>query len=309
MPTRRSHLDATAIGLLLACCFVWGFQQVLIKLTLPHIAPVFQAALRMAGASLCLLLWCRWRGIVLWQRDGSLWSGLLAGSLFSLEFACIYLGLLDTSASRLTIFLYTAPFWVAVCVPLRVRSERLGPWQWVGLFLAFGSVGLALQEGWHGQGDYPLQWRGDLLGVMAGALWGLTTVTLRTTRVGQVGAEKMLIYQLGGGALVLPLISLALGEPWNWAAPSLAWVSVAIQCTLGAFVTILIWMWVIARYPATQVTSFSFLSPMFTLVIAILWLGEPWTWSLAIAMAGVAAGIVMVNRPAVPAKAEAAQSQ
>ena len=122
MPTRRSHLDATAIGLLLACCFVWGFQQVLIKLTLPHIAPVFQAALRMVGATLCLLLWCRWRGIVLWQRDGSLWSGLLAGSLFSLEFACIYLGLLDTSASRLTIFLYTAPFWVAVCVPLRVRG-------------------------------------------------------------------------------------------------------------------------------------------------------------------------------------------
>ena len=132
MTSRRSHLDATAIGLLLTCCFVWGFQQVLIKLTLPHIAPVFQAALRMVGASLCLLLWCRWRGIVLWQRDGSLWSGLLAGSLFALEFASIYLGLLDTSASRLTIFLYTAPFWVAVCVPLRVRAERLGPWQWVG---------------------------------------------------------------------------------------------------------------------------------------------------------------------------------
>jgi len=265
---------------------------------LPDIAPVFQAALRMVGATLCLLLWCRWRGIVLWQRDGSLWSGLLAGGLFALEFASIYLGLLDTSASRLTIFLYTAPFWVAVCVPLRVRSERLGPWQWVGLCLAFGSVGLALQEGLHGHGDYPLQWRGDLLGVLAGALWGLTTLTLRTTRVGQVGAEKMLIYQLGCGAVVLPLISLALGEPWNWSAPSLAWVSVAIQCTLGAFVTILIWMWLIAHYPATQVTSFSFLSPMFTLLIAVLWLGEAWTWSLAVAMVGVAVGIVMVNRPA-----------
>jgi drug/metabolite transporter (DMT)-like permease len=97
--------------------------------------------------------------------------------------------------------------------------------------------------------------------------------------------------------VVLPLISLALGEPWNWSAPTFAWVSVAIQCTLGAFVTILIWMWLIAHYPATQVTSFSFLSPMFTLLIAVLWLGEPWTWSLAVAMLGVAVGIVMVNRP------------
>jgi len=50
-----------------------------------------QAALRCVGATVLLLGWCRWRGIALWQRDGSLWAGLLASTLFAAEFACIYL--------------------------------------------------------------------------------------------------------------------------------------------------------------------------------------------------------------------------
>jgi drug/metabolite transporter (DMT)-like permease len=45
------------------------------------------------------------------------------------------------------------------------------------------------------------------------------------------------------------------------------------------------------------------------LLIAVLWLGEAWTWSLALAMVGVAVGIVMVNRPVAPAKTETAQNQ
>src|SRR5512137_267753 len=108
MTPRKDHLDATATSLLLACCLFWGFQQVLVKATLAEVPPVFQAAVRFAGATLLLWVWCRWRGVALFTRDGSLGAGLLAGILFAGEFACIYLGLQHTSASRLTVFLYTS---------------------------------------------------------------------------------------------------------------------------------------------------------------------------------------------------------
>jgi len=129
---RKDHLDGLAIGILVLCCMFWGLQQILVKLTLPEVPPVMQAALRCVGATLLLLLWCRWRGVALFARDGSLWAGLLAGALFAAEFAFIYQGLQYTSASRLTVFLYTAPFWVAALVPWFVRSERLRPLQWLG---------------------------------------------------------------------------------------------------------------------------------------------------------------------------------
>jgi len=113
MSQRKEHLDGLAMSLLLACCIFWGFQQVLIKATLPSIAPVFQAALRFAGATVLLWLWCLARGEKLFDKDGTLAAGLLAGGLFAGEFACLYSGLQFTTASRLTVFLYTAPFWVA----------------------------------------------------------------------------------------------------------------------------------------------------------------------------------------------------
>ena len=77
MTARREQLDGRAIGILLACCLFWGVQQVMVKATLPELAPVFQAALRFAGATALLWLWCAWRGVPLFQRDGTLGAGLL----------------------------------------------------------------------------------------------------------------------------------------------------------------------------------------------------------------------------------------
>ena len=179
MTARKDHLDATAITLLLASCLFWGLQQVLVKATLAEVPPVFQAAIRFAGATLILWLWCRWRGIALFARDGTLKAGLLAGLLFAGEFACLYLGLQNTTASRLTVFLYTSPFWVAALLPLIVRTERLRPMQWAGLACAFAAVAFALREGFIAGGGET--WRGDLLGLAAGALWGLTTVVIRSS--------------------------------------------------------------------------------------------------------------------------------
>ena len=124
MTVRKDHLDALALSLLLACCLFWGFQQVLVKATIADLPPVFQAGLRFVGATVLLWLWCGWRRIPLFQRDGSLFTGILAGALFALEFACLYAGLQFSAASRLTVFLYTSPFWVAVLLPLFVPSEN-----------------------------------------------------------------------------------------------------------------------------------------------------------------------------------------
>ena len=215
MQTRHDHLDATATSLLLVCCLFWGFQQVLVKATLPEVPPVFQAALRFVGATLLLWMWCRWRGVSLTSRDGSLGAGLLAGGLFAVEFACLYIGLQYTSASRLTVFLYTSPFWVAVLVPLFVPAEKLRPQQWLGLVCAFVAVVFALREGFMASGG-GLTWRGDLLGLVAGMFWGLTTVVIRSTSLARVSAEKLLNYQVGVSAVTLPVLSLALGEHWSF---------------------------------------------------------------------------------------------
>jgi len=299
MTARKTHLDTLAVSLLLGCCLLWGFQQVLIKVTLAEVPPMFQASLRLVGATALLWIWCLWRGVPLFRRDGSLRAGLLAGALFAVEFACIYLGLQLTSASRLTVFLYTSPFWVALLVPLWVASERLRGWQWVGLVCAFAAVLFALREGL-GAGSATTV-RGDLLGLAAGMLWGLTTVVIRTTRLASVSAEKLLFYQLAVSALVFPPLSLALGEVWVWHFSPFAIASLTLQTVVGAFASYLVWMWMLGRYPATKISVFVFLTPLFALLFGALWLQEAVTPSLLAALAFVALGIVLVNRKPQPA--------
>lgn len=288
---RKDHLDGLAIGLLLACCMFWGLQQVLVKSIVNEVAPLFQASLRCIGASVLLLLWCRVRGIRLLERDGTLWAGLLAGGLFAAEFACIYLGLRHTTASRLTVFLYTSPFWVAALLPLFVKSERLRPVQWAGLACAFVAVAFAMREGLGGGGA-----TGDLLGLAAGALWGLTTVAIRATGLTRISAEKLLLYQIATTALCLPWLSLAWGETWSLDWSGLAWGSMLAQTVVGAFASYLAWMWMLGRYPATKISVFVFLTPLFALLFGTLLLGEPVTPTLLVALALVALGIVLVNR-------------
>jgi drug/metabolite transporter (DMT)-like permease len=295
MRPRKDHLDGLAVSMLLGCCLFWGVQQVLVKATIPHVPPVLQASLRFIGAVVLLALWCRWRGVKLFERDGSLGAGLVAGLLFAGEFAALYVGLESTSASRLTVFLYTSPFWVAALLPLWVRSERLHRLQWAGLACAFAAVAFALREGFAASAR-PGQWVGDLLALAAGMFWGLTTVVIRTTSLARLSAEKLLFYQVAVSAVALPVLSVALGERWPAAFSDFALVSLAVQTVVGAFVSYLAWMWMLGHYPATKISVFVFLTPVFALVAGALWLREPVTPSLLAALALVAVGIVLVNR-------------
>ena len=322
MPVRKSHLDSLAVSLLLACCLFWGFQQILIKTTVGEVPPLWQASLRFAGATAILWLWCLWRGVRLWRRDGTLRAGLLAGALFAAEFICIYLGLRDTTASRLTVFLYTSPFVVALLLPRLVPAEKLRAVQWAGLVLAFIAVAIAFSEGFAGGGTaaagppqgagaplggsaaasaasvgvFHRGLRGDALGLAAGVLWGLTTLVIRSSAIARSSAEKTLFYQVAVTAAVAPLASLLLGETWSLDYSAQAWGSLALQTAIGAFASYLAWMWLLGHYPATQLSSFTFLTPVFALVFGVLLLGEPLTPQLALALCGVAVGIVLVNR-------------
>lgn len=294
MVERKTHLDGVAVSLLLVCCLFWGAQQVLIKATLAELPPFFQASVRFIGATALLLAWCAWRKIPLWGRDGSLKPGLIAGVLFAGEFAAIYAGLQFTSASRLTVFLYTSPFWVAVLVPLWVPAEKMGKWQWLGLFLAFCGVALAMFDGF--SSAMPGHWVGDLLALAAGLGWGLTTVVIRTSVLAKLGAEKLLFYQIAISAVLLAIVSLATGERWQHTWSGFAISSMLIQTVVGAFISYLTWMWLLGHYPATKISGFVFLTPLCALLVGSLWLGEALTLPLMLGLACVAVGMLLVNR-------------
>jgi drug/metabolite transporter (DMT)-like permease len=299
MSDRKTSLDGMAVTSLLLCCALWGLNHVATKLTLQDVPPLVQAGLRSLGAALLVALWARARGLALLPRNGTLGAGLLAGSLFAAEFACIFVGLQFTNASRMIVFIYTAPFVVALGMPLLTRTERPGPAQLLGLGAAFCGVAWAFSEGLHGAGADSRQWLGDALGVAAALLWGGTTLTIRASRLASAAPEQTLFYQLVVSGVLLTAASLALGERWP-PLGSLGWQPLglmAFQTVVVTFASYLLWFWLVRHYPATQVSSFTLLTPLFGLLAGVLLLGEPLTLRLAVACGAVVLGIALVNRP------------
>ena len=296
MTERKTRLDALAVTLLVACCFLWGLNQVAAKAAMPEVPALWQAAIRSVAGALLVWAWARFRGIAIFTRDGTGPGGLLAGALFGAEFLCIFIGLQFTTASRMVVFIYISPFIVALGMPFIARAERLSKLQMAGLLLAFAGVAWAFAEGFTAPAAGPHQLLGDALGVGAGVLWGATTLAIRGSALSSASAEKTLWYQLAISGVLLVAAALAVGAPLPVRLSALAWSAMLFQVLIVTFVSYLVWFWLIRHYPATRLASFTLLTPVFGLVLGALLLNEPITLRLVVALAAVAVGIVLVNR-------------
>lgn len=281
--------------MMVVLCMCWGFQQITIKIAAAGISPVMQAGLRSIIATVLLLAWAQLRRIPLFGRDGTLGGGMAAGALFAGEFVFIYAGLAYTAASRMVVFIYLAPCLTALGLQWFVPGERLNAGQWSGVALAFLGVALAFADGFSAASGSTLI--GDAFGVIAAVLWAATTVLVRSTRLTSASAAKTLFYQLAVSALLLPLVSLAMGEPGVGALTPKVVASLVYQSVIVAFASYLAWFWLLTRYLAGRLAVFSFLTPLFGVAFGVIFLSEPLSAAFIGAALLVGAGIALVNRP------------
>jgi drug/metabolite transporter (DMT)-like permease len=291
--SRRPHLDPAAAGLLLVLCAVWGGGQVAIKIANAGISPLVQAGLRSAGAALLLWGWSALRGIRLLERDGRGGYGLAIATLFALEFVCIYWGFTYTTASRGVLFIYAAPFVVALGAHFLLPQEPLGPAKVAGLACAFGGLGLAFADGFRLPTGQELL--GDSLELAGAVFWGATTLTIKRWGHG-VSAHRTLFYQLAGSAVLLLALGTVIGEPGVTAPTPRVLLALVYQTVVVAFASYLAWFALLGRYPASHLAAFTFWTPLFGVLAGWLLLGDPVTPALALAMGLVAGGIYLVNR-------------
>lgn len=296
MNRRRTHLDTLAITVLAFLCLLWGIQQVSIKVANVGVSPILQGGIRSAIATVLLWLWMVTRGVKIFERDGSLVAGLICGLLFSGEFLFIYWGLAYTTASRSVVFIYVSPFVVAIGAHFFVKGETLRGMQVIGLLCAFIGIIVAFADGLGLPSKTMLI--GDAMALMGAFLWGATTVVIKATTLARIAPSKNLLYQLAASALLLPALSVLMGEPGIIDLSPLVIGCLLYQGVVVAFASYLAWYWLIAHYPAASLASFTFLTPLFGMLAGGILLDERITALLSLAMLLVAAGIYLVNRPA-----------
>ncbi|MDI4234419.1 MULTISPECIES: DMT family transporter [unclassified Bradyrhizobium] len=287
-------LTPGAVAIMLMLCVSWGFNQIAIKLVISDIPPMLQAMIRSAGALPVMLIVGWLRGVKFFERDGTLLAGLAAGLMFGIEFVLIFSGLMFTSASRASVFLYTAPFFVALG-SYQFLGERLSALQWSGLALSFAGVALAIGVP---QPDVDAKiLLGDLMVVGGGALWAATTLVAKGTALRKAAPEKALGYQVALSIPILGIASWLAGETVTHFPSPLSLALMTYQAIWVVGCTFVIWFAMVKMYSASKLSAFTFITPLFGVVAAYIIMHDTLTPVFGVAALLVIVGLYLVNKP------------
>ncbi len=289
----REYLDPKAIITITILTALWAFNYTAIKVTNEGIAPVFASTLRSLIASICGVIYCLNQKQKLFHTDIMLFHGFMAGLLFGLEFACIYFGMLYTDAARSVVFVYTAPFVVAIGAHLFLRGDRLTFQKVMGLVLAFIGVYIVFQG--RPKTAKATMLLGDVLQIMAAIFWGTTTVYIKKFMAEKIHPTNTFLYQLIFSTPILFIVSLILERDWIYQINFSVVAFMFYQSIIVAFISLLIWFKLIHSYSVSRLSAFTFFTPIFGVLFGILFLREELTVSLMIGLPLVCLGIYLVN--------------
>lgn len=296
---RKDRIDALGATALVGFSFMMGLNQVMIKLVNAGFAPVFQAGLRSACALLPVVIFSLVMRRTLTMRDGSLLPGLFSGTLFAVEFMLLFTALEYTAVSRASVFMYTMPVWVAIGAHFLIPGESLTPRRALGLALAVLGVGVALL-------DEPPSWTpnallGDMMCIGGAMCWAGIALTARATNLSRSSPEMQLTYQLIVSAPILLAVALFIGDPIREPTATILGIF-AVQVIVVVGIGFLGWFWILRIYPASDMTSFSFLAPLFGVLASWIVLGEELSPSIFVALAMVGGGIALISWRRKPAQ-------
>jgi len=303
---RLSRRMALLFALLTAT--IWGTAYVAAKYALRDLPPFTAAASRFVlAAALMWPLLVLTKGVERIEKRDVPWflaAGLLQTTLY---FALQYVGIGLTTAANTALIVNTRPIFVAILSALVLR-ELLGWRKLTGILLAFVGVLLLILGG---SGGFRLEREralGDLL-IVLNALSGAMGIVVLKKVLERYSALSTAVYSITVGAL--GLIPLALVEIWRqgWPAGSvLSWGAVVYMAVACTAVASALWYNALSQLSASETAVFLYLTPIISVVLSALLLGETITvWLLlggALVLIGAYATVAVSGRGAISASRE-----
>lgn len=294
--TEKRNMDMFGAASLVGFALLLAFNQVVIKVVNEGLQPVFFAAIRSLGGAFCMYLWIRMRGRRLDFAEGTVRWGVLLGVVFAIEFTGLFIALDLTSVTRTSIIFYSMPLWLAVVAHFVLPGEKIHRVKGFGLILAFGGVAWAIADRGAGTSGTASIW-GDLAALVGAWGWMSVALIVRATPLARVRPDMQNFWQLAVSAPILFGVAFAFGPFIRDFQPIHLW-GLAFQIVLIVSAGFMFWIWLLTIYRAAEVAAFSFLSPIFGIVLGWALLGEEVGPSILFAGSLVAVGIVLINRPA-----------
>jgi drug/metabolite transporter (DMT)-like permease len=269
---------------LVVAVVLWGSAPVAIRVALRGYPPGQLAFLRFGMASILLALYGLFAGLRL-PRRADLLMLILSGAIgITFYNTVLNYGLQTVPAGAASFLVASTPIWTSLLAVVFL-GERLNGLGWSGILLSFVGIGLIARERGHGLHFSP----GAVL-IGLNAICYAIYMILQKRLLGRYQALEFTYYSFWAGSLLMIPFGHGAWTSIQSAESQATWALIYLGVFPAAIANVA-WAYTMSHIPASRVSSFLYLMPVSTVVIAWLWLGEiptalTWTGG-ALALAGV----------------------
>lgn len=294
--TTEKKLGIGAVAAAITIHVLWGGNPVAVKWGLEVFPPLASGFVRFTIGTIAIGLWAIARGVPLLPPRHE-WLPLAGVSvLFTVQIWLMNVGFSQTTGALGSILIALNPLFAAAFAHFFFAGDRLTWMRSAGLLLAF--IGTAVILARHGSIDFSdATQAGNWILLLSATLlgWRLIVSARLIRRLDEV---RVVLWML---LLSLPMFGLS-----SWAFETISWqnlgwrpiAGIAYQGLVIAGFAFVVNSYLMKLYSPTIVASFNFVSPAAGLLLSVLLLNETIGAIELTSLALVAAGLVLVARPA-----------
>ena len=281
---RHSPLSLLEIAAIIAVMLIWGINNAAAKIATEVMPPLMVGALRFAIAGACLIWFVRppfpnWKSLLIIAVVGG-----------PIHYGLIYLAFwLAHDVSPVTV---ATQLWIPLTslFAFLMLGERISRVATTGLIIAFAGVA------WMTLDPHALQdWKAITVGALGASAWALTTVVARrTTSIPPLKMQGLL------ALMAFPVLTAGslLFETGQWeaaqVAPPVVWGTVAWAGVISSVFATSLVFWLVQRREAGRVTPYLLGSPLVSILIGWLWMGDVLTPQILTGVVIALVGVVTV---------------
>ncbi len=266
----------------------WGSAPVAIRVALAGYGPGQLSLLRFGMASVLLALYGMVAGLrrpAMSDLPALVLSGAIGITLYNVV---LNYGLQTVPAGAASFLVASMPIWTSLLAVLFLK-EHLTWVGWAGILVSFAGIGLIARERGHGLHFSP---GAVLIGLNAIAYAIYMILQKRLLR--RFRALEFTTYSFWVGSLLLLPFGKDVLAAVRAAPLGATWALVYLGVFPAAIANVA-WALAMARVPASRISSFLYLMPVSTVVLAWFWLGEVPTVLVWVGGGLALAGVVLVN--------------
>ena len=287
-----TRMTFSHLSVLLLTATLFGSSFFLIKISVGTIPPVTLAAGRTLLAALGLFAVLRLSGQS-FPVFGRAWLPIIVLGVLTAAFPYVAIawGQLHIASSLGGILFATIPVFSVLIAPMFLAEERLTFARIAGALVGLAGVVIAIGT------DALIDLGRQALGatVTIGAALSYATGTIYARLQSHYSPLVLAAGQLLIASVLLIPISLVLEAPWSLAPTNAALLSLSVVALLNTAAPALLMFWLVRHAGASNASLLAFFMPVAAILLGVVALNEPLTWSIIIGFGLILVGAAIVT--------------